>query len=97
MLSNIEKNVLSYIIENLPKNPELTLRDIEESGIEDPTNISGAFQSLSNLGYIFLDNRLKLHVGNKCIQCNKMFYNRDFYPFCSERCQLVDLYDWIVE
>jgi len=37
---------------------------------------------------------------NKCPACNKIFdniKNNDSFPFCSERCRLIDLGDWLTE
>jgi len=37
---------------------------------------------------------------NKCPACNKKFDSveiNDSFPFCSERCRLIDLGDWLTE
>jgi hypothetical protein len=31
----------------------------------------------------------------KCLQCGKKISNKDFQPFCSERCKMIDLGKWL--
>lgn len=33
----------------------------------------------------------------RCLICKKEFVEREFYPFCSERCQMIDLGAWLDE
>jgi endogenous inhibitor of DNA gyrase (YacG/DUF329 family) len=39
------------------------------------------------------------HIAVKCPTCNLEFnyYSSDFRPFCSERCRLIDLGQWLNE
>lgn len=30
----------------------------------------------------------------KCLICKKKFESMDHFPFCCEKCRLVDLYNW---
>lgn len=33
----------------------------------------------------------------KCITCKKETEKNEFFPFCSERCKLIDLWGWFNE
>jgi endogenous inhibitor of DNA gyrase (YacG/DUF329 family) len=42
---------------------------------------------------------MKKKIEVKCPQCKKKFeyYSSEFRPFCSERCRLIDLGQWLEE
>lgn len=33
----------------------------------------------------------------KCPVCNKKLKGKKHFPFCSEKCKMIDLYDWFYE
>lgn len=33
----------------------------------------------------------------KCVYCERDTERNEYFPFCSERCQLLDLYNWFYE
>ena len=33
----------------------------------------------------------------KCPACKKTLKGKKYFPFCSEKCKMIDLYDWFYE